>query len=274
MLRPWRYCWIRRSSSARSRRSIDVISSGVTCAIAQRLAVEHPHTILADGTHPELRLEGNAELADDDDVERRVQGTRDFEPDWDTSAWKRKDHGPLASKMHQAIREQPSRLTPIVELSCHADPSSYRCQPDDLPCPSPAIGPEVLLRPPIAGLATRSASSKALRPARRAGRHAMDLRTIVVGLDGSSYARRAAEWAASLARVAGGVTVVAVPRADCSIRGRGGGFVASDLHRDEIEVELERDLVLAASAGGRRPSGRAAQGSPAPAAGGCRGARR
>ena len=45
----------------------------------------------------------------------------------------------------------------------------------------------------------------------------MDLRTIVVGLDGSSHARRAAEWAASLARVAGATVVANLSASDITV---------------------------------------------------------
>jgi hypothetical protein len=45
------------------------------------LGVEDPHTILSDGTHPQLRLERHPKLADNDDVKRRVQRRCDFQRD-------------------------------------------------------------------------------------------------------------------------------------------------------------------------------------------------
>lgn len=48
--------------------------------------VDHQHTALADGAHRELVLDGDPDLADDDDVERHPEGACHLRRDRDTPA--------------------------------------------------------------------------------------------------------------------------------------------------------------------------------------------
>ena len=48
--------------------------------------VDDQHAALADGAHRELVLEGDPDLADDDDVERHPQGSGHLGPDRDAAA--------------------------------------------------------------------------------------------------------------------------------------------------------------------------------------------
>jgi nucleotide-binding universal stress UspA family protein len=66
----------------------------------------------------------------------------------------------------------------------------------------------------------------------------MDIRRIVVGLDGSEHSQRAAEWAASLATSID-AEVVGVHALGLLHRTPGGELVPSDTHRDEIRDQLE-----------------------------------
>ena len=68
----------------------------------------------------------------------------------------------------------------------------------------------------------------------------VELETILVGVDGSVHARRATEWAATLARAVGG-TVVVVHALGLLHRRPDGTMVPSDGARDEIRAELEDD---------------------------------
>ncbi|GAA0594912.1 hypothetical protein GCM10010174_07630 [Kutzneria viridogrisea] len=47
--------------------------------------VENPNTALPDGSHRQFGLERNTEFADHDHVQRRVEVSRDFEGDWNTT---------------------------------------------------------------------------------------------------------------------------------------------------------------------------------------------
>ena len=94
----------RRGRPGRRRRTRSS-SSARPCAssAAQRLAgepgarddvgVEHEHPVLADGAGRELGLEGHAELADQDHVERGVQPPRDLEGDGHPAAGEAEDDG-------------------------------------------------------------------------------------------------------------------------------------------------------------------------------------
>jgi nucleotide-binding universal stress UspA family protein len=66
----------------------------------------------------------------------------------------------------------------------------------------------------------------------------MEVRHVLVGLDGSAGAARAARWSADLA-AALGAEVTAVHALGLLHR-EGTELVASDAHRDEIREELER----------------------------------
>jgi nucleotide-binding universal stress UspA family protein len=64
------------------------------------------------------------------------------------------------------------------------------------------------------------------------------IRRIVVGLDGSAQARRAAEWAANLASLVD-ADVIAVHALGLLHETATGQLVAADTHRDEIRRELD-----------------------------------
>jgi nucleotide-binding universal stress UspA family protein len=64
------------------------------------------------------------------------------------------------------------------------------------------------------------------------------IRSIVVGIDGSTQARRAEEWAADLARALD-AEVVAVHALGLIHHTETGELVASDTHREEIRGEFE-----------------------------------
>jgi nucleotide-binding universal stress UspA family protein len=66
----------------------------------------------------------------------------------------------------------------------------------------------------------------------------MAIERIIVGLDGSGDAERAARWAASLA-TAMGAEVIAAHALGLLHRTSEGELVGADVHRDEIAQELE-----------------------------------
>jgi nucleotide-binding universal stress UspA family protein len=67
----------------------------------------------------------------------------------------------------------------------------------------------------------------------------VNIRRIVVGLDGSEHATRAAAWAAHLARVLD-AEVIAVHALGLLHHTAEGAVLPSDTHRDEIRVEFEQ----------------------------------
>jgi nucleotide-binding universal stress UspA family protein len=67
----------------------------------------------------------------------------------------------------------------------------------------------------------------------------MEVRRVMVCLDGSPHAHRAASWAAGLAGVIG-ADVTAAHALGLLHRSEGGEIVTADAHRDEIRDELER----------------------------------
>ncbi len=67
----------------------------------------------------------------------------------------------------------------------------------------------------------------------------MNIRRIVVGLDDSEHATRAAAWAADLARVLD-AEVIAVHALGLLHHTAEGAVLPSDTHRDEIRVEFEQ----------------------------------
>ncbi len=66
----------------------------------------------------------------------------------------------------------------------------------------------------------------------------MEIRRIVVGLDGSEHSRRAAAWAAGLATTVD-AEVVGVHALGLLHHTPAGALVPSDTHRDEIRDQLE-----------------------------------
>jgi nucleotide-binding universal stress UspA family protein len=78
----------------------------------------------------------------------------------------------------------------------------------------------------------------------------VQIRRVVVGLDGSAVADRAGEWAGGLA-VAVGAEVFAVHALGLLHRTATGEFFPADTHRDEIRDELERWCAPLRDAGAR-----------------------
>src|SRR5262249_4245405 len=76
------------------------------------------------------------------------------------------------------------------------------------------------------------------RPLEDVDNCSVEIRRIVVGVDGSVQACRAAQWAADLARAAD-AEVVAVHAIGLLHQPGSGALVSSDMHRDEIRTELE-----------------------------------
>ena len=60
--------------------------------------VEHPHTVLADGAEGQFGLERHAELAHDEDVERRLQCLGDLEGHRQAAARQAEDDDVPAAK--------------------------------------------------------------------------------------------------------------------------------------------------------------------------------
>jgi hypothetical protein len=79
------------------------------------LLVEDPRAAFGDGTHRELRLEGRAELADPDDVQRGAQRPRDLVCDGYPAPRKPDDHDVLPTKMRQPTAKQPAGLHTITK---------------------------------------------------------------------------------------------------------------------------------------------------------------
>ena len=65
--------------------------------LVQQVLVQHPLRVVTvdDGADPELRLVRRAELANHDDVERRVEGTCYFVGDRYPAAWQPQHDGML-----------------------------------------------------------------------------------------------------------------------------------------------------------------------------------
>ena len=54
--------------------------------LTDEVFTEHTHAARRDRAHGQLRMTGNAELADEEDVERRIKFLRDLERDRDAAA--------------------------------------------------------------------------------------------------------------------------------------------------------------------------------------------
>jgi nucleotide-binding universal stress UspA family protein len=81
----------------------------------------------------------------------------------------------------------------------------------------------------------------------------MEIRRVVVGLDGSADAHRAAQWAGGLA-AAVGAEVIAVHALGLLHRTATGDVLAADTHRDQIREELEQWCAPLREAGVRHRS--------------------
>jgi len=68
-----------------------------------------------DGADRELGLPGQADLAHDHDVERRVQGDRDLIGDDDAAARHADEHEVLAAMMREALGQLSPRVVAIAE---------------------------------------------------------------------------------------------------------------------------------------------------------------
>jgi nucleotide-binding universal stress UspA family protein len=66
----------------------------------------------------------------------------------------------------------------------------------------------------------------------------MDVRLVLVGLDGSAQAARACQWAADLA-AAVGANVIAIHALGLLHQTATGELIAADTHRDEIRRDLD-----------------------------------
>ena len=83
----------------------------------QHVLVQHPLRVVTvdDGADPELRLVWCAELANHDDVERRIEGTRYLVGDGYPTAGQPKDDGTLVLVGQQARRELAAGVGTILE---------------------------------------------------------------------------------------------------------------------------------------------------------------
>jgi hypothetical protein len=80
------------------------------------LLAEHARAARGDRAERELLVPGDAELAHEEDVERRGQRTRDLEGDRHPAARQRQHDDVVAPRvLAQALREQPARLDAIPE---------------------------------------------------------------------------------------------------------------------------------------------------------------
>jgi hypothetical protein len=101
---------------------------------AHQVAVDDPNAALADGTHRQLGLEGQAELADDDDVERRIERPGDLEGDRHATTWQPQNDYILATEALQPLCQPTARIGPVHER--HGSPPwpgritlARRCHP-------------------------------------------------------------------------------------------------------------------------------------------------
>src|SRR5205823_6799418 len=71
--------------------------------------------VLADGAHPQLGLERDAELADDQDVERRPQRLRHLVRHRDPAARETEDERRRGPQAREPLGQPPACLTPVAE---------------------------------------------------------------------------------------------------------------------------------------------------------------
>ena len=99
------------------RVDIEVIEAGR----AQNILVLYAYAFLADGSHRELRLEGNPQFPDHDDVERRTQDPRHLEGDGHSAPWQ-SEHDDLAAPdigvLHH-LGQVATSVHPIAEPHGH-----------------------------------------------------------------------------------------------------------------------------------------------------------
>ncbi len=87
------------------------------------LVIKDPHAALAQRAHRELRLVRDAQLADDDDIQRGVQRMRDSGRDRHAAPGQPEDDHVLAAEVPQPLAEAPARVD-AVEIPGHG-----RCTP-------------------------------------------------------------------------------------------------------------------------------------------------
>ena len=83
--------------------------------------VHHQNSPFADRPHRELRLEGDAELPDHDDIEGGVEGSGDLEGDGHAAAGQPEHDGisPTEVGAPQHLGQVTTGLPPIAEPHCH-----------------------------------------------------------------------------------------------------------------------------------------------------------
>ena len=110
-----------RSTSARraTSRIATCSTASYSCAADPGRAddglVHDPGTLLADRAHGQLGLAGDADLADDHDVQRGVQGLCHAHRDGDAAAGQTQDDGIGQAQLAQPLTQQPSGLVPVGE---------------------------------------------------------------------------------------------------------------------------------------------------------------
>ena len=166
----------------------------------QHVAVLHPHPALADRTHGELGLEGHAQLAHHDDVERRPQRRGHLVRHRHPASGKPEHHGvPLHPGPQQGLGQLAAGVRPVEEPhgpslgapSCGARPSpplarSAVTAPGGLPSPEAQNGrcyrsPRGGCRGGPGGGAPRAERPPARQPRRRAFRKDIEgLRAVAI----------------------------------------------------------------------------------------------
>src|SRR5690606_6982891 len=82
---------------------------------AHDLGVDHPGAVLADRAHAQLGLERHAQLADDDDVQRRAQRGGDLVGHRDTTPGQAQHDDGLVAQVRQLRGQPPPGISPIAE---------------------------------------------------------------------------------------------------------------------------------------------------------------
>src|SRR5207248_576171 len=88
----------------------------VNAHVAHDRVAHHDDTVFADGAHRQLRLSGKTDLADEDDIERRVQRGRDFGGDRYAAARKSEHDGVFQTGTRtQGHGQPPAGVDPVHE---------------------------------------------------------------------------------------------------------------------------------------------------------------
>ncbi len=82
---------------------------------ADRVTVQDPHATLGDRSHPELGIPGRTDLADQQHIERRLEGARDLVGDGHAPAWQREHDRFLGGDAAQRSTEGGTRLAAVPE---------------------------------------------------------------------------------------------------------------------------------------------------------------